>query len=216
MKITVGIIDDHNLFQQAIDLIAHNTEITVVMKASNGQYLRYRLEDGKGSVPDVMLIDTDMPLMNGIETTLWLRQHHPAVKLMAIAADIRDTPFLIKMFKAGCCGYLYKDFEPKDWLKAIRQVYTKGFYNAEANDMMFLWEKIQKLDKNKSPLNADRQRFLDLACTDLNFEQIRAEMNLTKHQANKHIDALFRKFHVTGRNGLVFEAMRKGYVQKDL
>ena len=213
MPITIGIIDDHRLFREGIELMLQSSDVAVVMQASNGQDFRYRLEEGKGSLPDIMFIDTDMPVMNGFETTLWLRKHHPSVKLMAMPIDARDNAILIRMLKAGCCGFLYKDFEPRDWLKAIRQVLTKGYFNAEANDMMSFWENFPKLDKSKSPLSEDKQRFLELACSDMRYEQIIEEMNLTRREANRYIDTLFRKFHVTGRNGLVFEALRKGFIQ---
>ena len=212
MTITVGIINHHDLFREAIVRMLQDTGMEIVMQASNGQDFRYRLEEAKGSLPAIMLIDTDMPVMNGIETTVWMKKHHPSVKLIAVSLTGED-PVVIKMLKAGCCGYLYKFFEPRHWEKAIRQVAAKGYYNSEANDMLGFWEKIQKLDKDKSPLSEDQQRFLELACSDLSYEQICAEMNLTPKQANRDIDALFRKFHVTGRNGLVFEAMRKGFVR---
>lgn len=118
----------------------------VVVEALNGQDLQRKLE-GKKELPDLMLIDVNMPVMDGIETAAWLNVKHPSVKLIALSMNDKETA-IIKMFKAGCCAYLLKDVHPAVLEKALHEVYTKGYYNSDAaqlNPGNFLKNRIRTI-----------------------------------------------------------------------
>src|SRR5947209_12863914 len=131
MKIKVGLVDDHQLFLKSVSLMLETLkDFEVVVEALNGQDLQRQLA-AKKTLPDLMLIDVNMPVMDGIETARWLQEHYPGIKLVALSMNDKDGA-IIKMFKAGCCAYLLKDVHPSVLEKALHEVYTKGYYNADA------------------------------------------------------------------------------------
>ncbi|HVF82051.1 MAG TPA: response regulator transcription factor, partial [Flavisolibacter sp.] len=176
----------------------------------NGQDLQRKLE-GKKELPDLMLIDVNMPVMDGIATTGWLTEHHPSIRLIALSMNDKDNA-IIKMFKAGCCAYLLKDVHPVVLEKALHEVYEKGYYNSDAaqlNHSRFF----RRSDKDDPPnLTPKEQEFLKWVCSELTYKQIAAEMHLSERTVDGYREALFHKFGVQSRVGLCLEALRKEFV----
>lgn len=209
MKIKLGFVDDHQLFVDGYsEMLKSLQELEIVVTARNGHLLKGKLEDQK-DIPDLMIIDTDMPVMDGLETTLWLRQYYPSIKLIAMAMDDEDKA-VTKMLKAGCCSYLFRTLLPEEFKKALQEVHTKGYFNlgkiVPLSQELFGWAKKEQT----ITLTDEEQHFLQLAFSELSYEQIITEMNITEKIANRHIDSLFKKFGVKSRLGLVLEALRRG------
>ncbi|MDB5206700.1 MAG: response regulator transcription factor [Flavisolibacter sp.] len=211
MKIKVGLVDDHQLFLKSLSLMLETLQnFEVVVEALNGQDLQRKLE-GKNELPDLMLVDVNMPLMDGIETTAWLTEHHPSIKIIALSMNDKDTA-IIKMFKAGCCAYLLKDVHPSVLEKALHEVYKKGYYNSDAiqlNPGHFL----KNPNKDSPPtLTPKEQHFLKYVCSELTYKQIAGEMQLSERTVDGYRESLFQKFGVQSRVGLCLEALRKEFV----
>jgi DNA-binding NarL/FixJ family response regulator len=211
MKIKVGLVDDHQLFLKSLSLMLETLKsFEVVVEALNGQDLQRKLEDKK-ELPDLMLIDVNMPLMDGIETAAWLNEKHPSVKLIALSMNDKESA-IIKMFKAGCCAYLLKDVHPAVLEKALNEVYKKGYYNSDAiqlNPGYFL----KKSDKDDPPnLTPKEQEFLKWVCSELTYKQIAGEMHISERTVDGYRESLFHKFAVQSRVGLCLEALRKEFV----
>src|SRR5690349_17006129 len=99
MKIKVGLVDDHQLFLKSLSLMLETlADFEVVVEALNGQDLQQKLA-AKAVLPDLMLVDVNMPVMDGIQTTVWLQQTYPAIKPIALSMNDKDGA-IIKMFKA--------------------------------------------------------------------------------------------------------------------
>ena len=182
----------------------------MVVEALNGQDLQRKLE-GKKELPDLMLIDVNMPVMDGIETTAWLQKHHPAIKLIALSMNDKDSA-IIKMFRAGCCAYLLKDVHPAVLEKALHDVYEKGYYNydsARFNPGRLIGRANKETQIDITP---KEKQFLQLACSELTYKQIAAEMQVSERTVDGYRESLFRKFGVQSRVGLCLEALRKEYV----
>src|SRR5215831_21415653 len=102
MKIKVGLVDDHQLFLKSLSLMLETLgNYEVVVEALNGLDLQKKMLLVK-ELPDIILLDVDMPVMNGSETATWLQSTYPAIKLIALSMSDKDNS-VIKMFKAGCC-----------------------------------------------------------------------------------------------------------------
>jgi DNA-binding NarL/FixJ family response regulator len=212
MKTIIGLVDDHQLFLKSLHLMLESFGVyEVSVEALNGEDLQQKLKTTK-QIPDVMLIDVNMPVMDGIATAKWLTQHYPAIKLVALSMNDADTA-IIEMIKAGCCAYLLKDTHPNELEKALHEVVTKGYYNADASNINF---RRLLLKSNETPaivLTEKEKQFLSYACSELTYKQVAAEMNLSERTIDGYREALFAKFSVQSRVGLCLEALRKGFVK---
>ncbi len=212
MKITVGLVDDHQLFLKSLRLMLESfKEYDVVIEALHGEDLKNKLNNSR-TIPDLMLIDVNMPVMDGIATSKWLTEHYPAMKLIALSMNDTDTA-IIDMIKAGCCAYLLKDTHPTELEKALKEVVTKGYYNADVSNINFRRLLLKSTEAPAIILTEKEKQFLSYACSELTYKQVAAEMNLSERTIDGYREALFAKFQVQSRVGLCLEALRKGFVK---
>ncbi len=110
-KHTIAIVDDHLLFAQSLkSLINTFDNFEVIDHALNGKIFIDDLKD-KSSLPEIVLMDLNMPIMGGLETTKFLNEHYPNIKVLALSMD-DDESSILKMIKNGAKGYLLKDIHP--------------------------------------------------------------------------------------------------------
>jgi DNA-binding NarL/FixJ family response regulator len=209
MKITIGIVDDHQLFLKSLSLMLKSfNDYEVVVEALNGKDLQEKMLQ-KNVVPSIMLIDVNMPVMNGIETAAWLNSGYPQIKLVALSMNDSDK-VIIDMIKSGCCAYLLKETHPDELEKALHEINAKGYYNADASNINF--RRLLNSEKETIHINDKEKTFLKHACSDLTYKQIAALMNLSERTIDGYREALFGKLKVQSRVGLAMEAIRKGLV----
>jgi DNA-binding NarL/FixJ family response regulator len=131
MKVTIGIADDHQLFLKSLVMLICDFEnYDVFLEALNGQELIDKL--GKSAqVPDLLLIDVQMPVMDGIETTRCITLKYPSIKTIALSSKDDDLT-VINMIRAGCCAYLLKDMHPLEFEKVLNdfpyRLHVYGMY----------------------------------------------------------------------------------------
>ena len=206
MKIKIGIVDDHQLFLKSLALMLHSfNNYDVIVEGSNGKDLQNKITDSK-SLPEIMLIDVNMPVMDGIATATWLNENYPEIKLVALSQNDGDNA-IIDMLKAGCCAYLLKDTHPNELEKALSEIYEKGFYNADASNINF--RRFLQLEKEALNITEKEKKFLQLACSDMTYKQIASIMMLSERTIDGYRESLFQKFKVQSRVGLVLEALRR-------
>lgn len=209
-KVLVGLVDDHQLFLKSLSLMLESFgEYEVVVEALNGKDLQQKMQQMQLS-PDMILVDVNMPKMDGIETCRWISEQYPASKTIALSMNDQDNS-IIEMFRAGCCAYLLKDTHPTELEKALKEVQEKGFYNADAGNINFR-RLLMKADEIPAIiLTAKEKIFLQFACSELTYKEIAAKMGLSERTIDGYREALFQKFHVQSRVGLCLEALRKGF-----
>jgi DNA-binding NarL/FixJ family response regulator len=211
MKIKVGLVDDHQLFLRSLSLMLETLQgFEVITEALNGVDLQEKMKNKK-ELPDIILLDVNMPVMDGVETAKWLQQHYPAIKLVALSMNDKDNA-IIKMIKAGCCAYLLKDTHPAMLEKALHEVDKKGYYNADASNINFRKLLLKADEEAKLHITPKELQFLKLACSELTYKQIASEMKLSERTIDGYRESLFQKFHVQSRVGLCLEALRKELV----
>lgn len=207
--IPIAIVDDHTLMSKALEnMIAENPKYHVVMNQPNGEDFIAELKN-VSELPAVVLMDINMPYKNGIETTEWLTEYHPEIKVIALTME-DDEKVLIRMLKAGAKGYLLKDMQPSILFQAIDTVFEKGSFYTDFVAQKLL--KVQTEDtKNASLLSDLKERekeFIKLACSELTYKEIADKMYLSPKTIDGYRDSVFVKLEIKNRVGLVLFALK--------
>lgn len=211
MNITLGIADDHQLFLKSLSLLIGSLEdFSIIVEAMNGKELVEKLECKK-TEPDIILLDVNMPVMDGRQTAEYLSQKFPAIKLVALSMKDDDAT-IISMIKAGCCSYLLKDIHPEELNKALHEIYKKGYYNSDAANINYRRLLQHQEKQNELQLTDKEKQFLQLACSDATYKQIAAEMHVSERTVDGYRENLFKKLNVQSRTGMALEAIRRNLV----
>ena len=206
--VQIAIVDDHTLFRQGISsLLSEYKEIEILFDAANGVDLKEKLSIYP--LPQVILMDITMPLMNGYETTVWIKQNHPAVKVLALSMFEEDEP-IIKMLKSGAGGYILKESKASDLVDAIKTIAAQGFFlNSIVSGKILRSIQDDTLPREPvSELTANEIKFLEYCCSELTYKEIAEKMFLSRHTIDNYREALFQKFDIKSRTGLVLFAIK--------
>lgn len=211
MKLTIGIADDHQLFLKSLSvLISTFPGVEVVLEALQGDELLRRLALMPVK-PDILLIDVNMPVMDGPHAAQRIAADYPAIRMVALSMKDDDTT-IIRMLRSGCCAYLLKDIHPDELEKALNEVNQHGFYNADACNVNYRRLIIKANETNNLHISDRERQFLELACSDLTYKEISAKMFLSERTIDGYRESLFEKMNVKSRVGMVLEAIRQNWV----
>lgn len=203
-------VDDHILLRDALVRLINNfDEFTVIAAAGNGEEVLQLMENG--CKPDIVLMDLNMPKMDGYETAKWLTVHHPEIKIVILTMYDSEIA-LIRLLKAGVHGFLKKDIHPAE-LKTTLLTVASGEYcysNHTTVKIASLFRKQTTLDK--LILNETEIEFLKLASTDMTYKEIAHAMHMTPRHIDSYRDSLFTKLEVKSRVGLAIYAVKNGIV----
>ncbi|MEO7522989.1 MAG: response regulator transcription factor [Ferruginibacter sp.] len=206
------LVDDHVLLRSGLSGLVKNLGHEVLFEASNGDDFIEKLD--KDQLPDVVLMDINMPEKDGYETTHWLKLNHPEIKVLALSMYDNEGS-IIRMLKNGSKGYILKDSEPSQLQAAIEALVTKGFYYSELINGKVI-NAINKMDDdgelNVIKLNERETAFLKLTCSELTYKDIADKMFLSPRTVDGYRDILFDKLKVKTRVGLVIYAIKNGIV----
>ncbi len=211
----VAITDDHTLLRTGLTgLVNSFTNFTVVLQAGNGKELQ-KLLDPK-DLPDIVMMDINMPEMDGYDTAQWLRSTYPQVNILALSMMDTESA-IIRMIKNGARGYVLKDAEPGELNEALNSVMTKGYYYNDlvTGKLIFSINKLGSEENEiKSLMNLSEKEvaFLKLVCTDLTYKEIADQMNIGIRTVDGYRDTLFSKLQVRSRVGLVLFAIKNNLV----
>lgn len=211
---TIVLADDHILLRNGLASLVQSHGYTVLFEADNGMDFIKKINPLR--LPDIVLMDINMPHMDGYETTRWLKKYHPQVKVLALSMYDNEAA-VIRMLQAGAKGYILKDCEPTELLTAINSLLNKGFYYSELVSGRLI-NAINKMEntsdeKNTSTILTDREaEFLQLLCTDLSYKEIADKMNISPRTVDGYRDNLFLKLKIKTRIGLVIYAIKNQLV----
>lgn len=211
MQYSVVVVDDHVLIAKAIaGIIDTFPKYNVLYEADHGKALIERFKAPK-NVPDIVLLDITMPVMDGFETAKWLRDNHPEVLTLALSMQDDDRS-LIKMIQSGAKGYLLKNVQPTDLEKALDNLVAKGFYYPDwATSKVFLnLASPQKGEGNATVFTEKEKEFLQHCCTELTYKEIGEKMFCSPRTVEGYRDSLFAKLELKTRVGLVMYAIKSG------
>lgn len=214
MQYNIAIVDDHILIAKAIaSIINDNSSYKVLYEVANGKMLQEKFANKK-NIPDVVLLDISMPVMDGFETALWLKQNHPDVLILTLSMQ-DDDQSLIKMIKNGAKGYLLKNVEPNELISAIDHLIQKGYFYPEWATSKVLMSLGEETKTNKEEIKfTDREiEFLKHACSEMSYKQIGDEMCVSSRTVEGYRDSLFLKLGIKTRIGLVMFAIKNKLIE---
>lgn len=207
IKYSVVIVDDHTLLSQAIAAMVNTfSKFKVLYTCKNGQELIDKFSSSAKFIPDVVLMDINMPIMNGIETTEWITKNHQDVNVMALSVEDEEATIL-KMLKVGAIGYLLKDTEKAVLEGALVEIVENGFYHTKSVTNL-LMKSLSGNSVEEILLNDRQVTFMKHACSELTYKEIADRMCLSPKTIDGYRDVLFTKLNVKNRVGLVMYAIK--------
>lgn len=207
--IRIALADDHAILRKGLaELITDFEDMQIIADANNGKELIEKIDKG-GTVPDIFVLDINMPVMNGYETAKYIRKHWPDTKILALS--MYDNEFnVIRMLRCGANGYVLKDAEPAELKKAINEIIEHDFYHSEIVTGRLLRILHDNEQENDLELNENEIAFLGYCCTELTYKEIAERMFKSPRTIDGYRDSLFTKLSITSRTGLVMYAIQAG------
>ncbi len=212
--IRIGITDDHKLFRRGMNsMLADFEGIEVLFEASNGQEL---LDELKKTAVDLVLLDLQMPELDGIATTPLLRAQYPDLKIIILSMH-DDDQMIAHLMELGAHGYLLKDAEPEEVETAIRTILDQGFYFNERVSKAMLAGLVQKKKitptfSHQTELSEREIEVLKLICQELTSQEIADKLFISKRTVEGHRNHLLEKIGAKNTVGLVVYAAQQGMI----
>jgi DNA-binding NarL/FixJ family response regulator len=211
-NINVLLADDHLLIRDGLTYMLKSFErYEVCGYAGSGIEVINLLK--QGLKPEVILMDIEMPLMNGIETTRWVKSNYPKIKIIALTMH-EDRAHVVAMLRSGADGYLAKDSSPDELKRSLDFALLGDFYyNDAVTTIMHKCVVNEQEEINYNRLSERHIEFLKLASTEMTYKEVAAKMSVSVRTIDGYRDELFEKLNIKSRVGLVLYAIENGLVQ---
>jgi two-component system, NarL family, invasion response regulator UvrY len=211
--IKIGLVDDHILLRDALAKVINSfDEFSVSLVADNGKEFIEKINPV--NIPEILILDLNMPEMDGHATTHWLSKFHPEIKILVLT--MYDAESLIHLIKAGVRGFLKKDVQPGELKHALQCIMANGTYCSHT-----ITGRLFNLMKNQGSknsawgtviLNENEISFLKLVASELTYKEIAQKMQISPRTIDNYRDALFLKLNVKSRVGLAMYAVKSGII----
>jgi len=209
VNVRIFLADDHKMMRQALRaLLMSDPRITVVAEADDGAQVLDKVNEAK---PDIVLMDVNMPNMNGIETTKALIKLHPGIKVVGLSA-YPDKRYVQGMIEAGAVGYIVKAEAGDELFRAIETVMNGETYLCPMIASVFD-EPVRGRAKDGRPALSGREReVLILLAQGLHSPDIGHQLGISPATVEVHRRNIMRKLGVRGIAELTRYAVREGLI----
>lgn len=210
--INLALADDQRLFRKGLAmLLSDMAGACVVLECANGQEL---LDGLKKTSVDIVLLDLEMPVMDGMETMRRIKVEHPEVKVIVLSTHDEEK-FITHLMELGAKGYMLKSAEPDEIDLAIRSVAESGFYLSDEVSKVMLHGLVKKKQVNPTfndidPLSERELEVLRAICQELTTAEIATRIFVSPRTVEFHRNNLLLKTGARNIAGLVVYAMTKG------
>jgi two-component system invasion response regulator UvrY len=209
----VVLVDDHILLRNGLASLVSDLGYTVAYECDNGKQLMAKVPEDPDL--DLVLMDINMPGMDGFETTLWLKDNYPLINVIALSM-FDDEISIIRMLKNGARGYILKDIRPRELKAAMESVLEKGFYYSDmvSGRLLHAIGDQQDSEDVTGTLKLKKRDldFLKLACSELTYKEIARKMNLSPRTIDGYREEMFQRLGVKSRVGLVLFVVKSRIV----
>jgi DNA-binding NarL/FixJ family response regulator len=211
-KIKLIVVDDHEIFRNGLKMVLGKLNyIDLIGEAENGRDFLEMLE--KGEKPDIVLMDIEMPVMNGLEATEMAIKMQPKLKIIALTM-FNDDEYIQSMMDAGVKGFLMKNINKETLDRAILTVYNGGKYYSEELFDFFSKQvsKDKKPEYNKISLTRREKEILQLLCEGLSNKEIADELYISERTVLGHKSNLLLKTNCKNSLSLMAYAIKNKMV----
>lgn len=214
-KINIAIVDDQQLFRQGIiSLLSEFNDFNVVFEASNGQELLSELKESNKPI-HVVLLDIEMPVMDGIETTIKLKSKYPKLKIIILTMHDEEE-MMVHLIEKGAHGFLPKNEDIERVADAIYSVHANGyFFNEKVSQAV-----VKGLVQNKkifpsfgeSDLSDKEIEVMKLICHELTSREISDKLGYSSSTIENFRTSILKKIGARNTAGIVMYALKRGLV----
>ncbi|SFZ90728.1 DNA-binding response regulator, NarL/FixJ family, contains REC and HTH domains [Flaviramulus basaltis] len=207
--ISLLIADDHTIFREGLtSLLEDETKIIIVGEAQNGVEV---LELANLNSIDIILMDIEMPIKNGINTTRELKKTYPEIKILALTMH-KNASFIKQMLKAGADGYILKDAGKEELIIAIQTIMNgKPYHSTLVTESIM--KSIHRQKENKAPLTERELEIIQLISNQFITSQIAEKLHLSPMTIETHRKNIYLKLGVHNAAGLVKLALKNGWIE---
>jgi DNA-binding NarL/FixJ family response regulator len=217
-KIRVLLADDHTVVRQGLRaLLAAEEDIEIIGEAENG---RQALQLVKKLLPDVVVMDIAMPVLNGVEATRQITRYVPSVKVLVLSTYSNDE-YVEQLTEAGAAGYLVKQTAANDLLKAIREAFKGNAFFSPAiakrlrDQCRQTYVSGQPVKRRSDYLTTREAEVLQLIAEGRANKQIAAELCISIKTVEKHRQQVMNKLGIHDVAGLTRHAISKGIIESN-
>ncbi len=213
-KIRIVIADDHAVVRQGTrNLLERENDLEVVGEAGDGEEAVKLIDQLK---PDVAIIDIAMPKLNGVEVTKQVKPRCPSTAVLILTA-YDDDEYVFALLEAGAAGYLLKDVDSREVIKAVRAVHAgeSVLHPVIARKVISrLTSPATKVGEEKAAveLSERESEILKLAARGMSNSDIASELFISIRTVQGHMSSIFNKLGVGSRTEAVFQAVKRGWL----
>lgn len=210
---TVGIVDDHHVVRQGLSMLIQSFGgFRIIFQCSDGGRVMEQLQNG--NLPDLLLLDQNMPEVDGYATARYIHQYFPTIRVLVVSMYDTDS-FLIRLLNAGVRGFVRKDADPSELRLAMQTIMRDGFYhsNNTAGRITTTYRSPLRDELLGKRMLSDQEiEFLKLVTSEATYKAIAAIMSIPMRSLDTIRDNLFIRLGVKNRVGLAVYAIRSGII----
>lgn len=214
----IGIIENLSILIQTYEMILKNHNCTI--KAKDGKEMIEQFENLRNTdsskIPELVIIEVNLPKMDGFEITQWLKANYPSIKIV-VCTTIADESSILRMIKLGVNCYLTKDEITIDGFEDdISQVLERGnYFTPRVSEIVIKSYKNSEMSDNQLKMNLLTEKekvVIKLVCNGLTIAEIADHLFLSKRTIDSIIQNMLRKLNVKNKIGLVIFALKNGLI----
>lgn len=209
-KLSIYIAEDHTLVRKGLVRLMNTFErIGNIVEAANGKELISQVHT---SVPDIVILDLEMPVMNGFETSKYLVEHHPEVKILILTMHTEEV-FILNLMEMGVHGFLNKNAETEEVERALYAIADRDFYRNDIINQVLKNKVTRQKNTGSGQLSLREIEILLLICQEFTATEISKRLQISEKTFFNHRAHILRKVTARSNVGLVKYAYQQGIIE---
>lgn len=209
-SIRVLLVDDHTVVRRGLRLAFDlETDLEVVGEAANGQEAVAKVAE---LMPDVVVMDLLMPVMNGVDATRIIRREHPEVEVVALTSVLEDR-LVIDVVEAGASGYMLKETRPDDLFEAVRAA-ARGEVRLDPRAQQRLVREV-RAPETREALTERELEVVKLIAVGASNKGVAQKLGISEATVKSHVSSVLSKLGLKSRTQAALHAIREGWVVRD-